>query len=98
MFIRTKQRRRADGTTRLDYQVVENYRDGGRVRQRVLLHLQQYPTLEAAAAEWPAELAAWEADVETATDPQTRQQAEREVAEWRESLARLHALLAGEQR
>jgi response regulator RpfG family c-di-GMP phosphodiesterase len=45
-FVRTK---RVDGT---DYaQVVENYREDGKVRQRVLLHLGRFSTRRRALAE-----------------------------------------------
>jgi hypothetical protein len=33
------------------FQLVENYREGGKVRQRVLAHLGRYPTVEAAIEE-----------------------------------------------
>jgi hypothetical protein len=45
-FVRTK---RVDGGEY--FQLVENYRDGGKVRQRVLAHLGRYPTVEAAIEE-----------------------------------------------
>ncbi len=40
-YVRRKQ---AKGQT--FYQLVESYRDGGKVRQRVIMHLGQYPTAE----------------------------------------------------
>jgi len=39
------------------FQLVESYRDAGTVKKRVLVHLGQYETPEAALTAWPAEIA-----------------------------------------
>jgi hypothetical protein len=41
------------------YQIVEGYREGGKVRQRVLAHLGTNPTPEAAIEAWEREAAQW---------------------------------------
>ncbi len=38
------------------YQLVENRRVGGKPRQKVLLHLGQYPTVDDALQAWPKEI------------------------------------------
>ncbi len=36
------------------FQLVRSYREGGRVKQEVLVHLGEHPTPEAALEAWPA--------------------------------------------
>jgi hypothetical protein len=38
------------------FQLVRSYREGGRVKQEVLVHLGRYETPEAALAAWPSEI------------------------------------------
>jgi hypothetical protein len=46
------QQARAADPTGFYYQLVESYRDGGRVRQRLRLHLGRHASLEAYRAHW----------------------------------------------
>jgi hypothetical protein len=39
------------------FQLVESYRESGTVKKRVLVHLGQYETPEAALSAWPVEIA-----------------------------------------
>ena len=38
------------------FQLVRSYREGGRVRQEILVHLGEHETPEAASAAWPSEI------------------------------------------
>jgi hypothetical protein len=38
------------------FQLVRSYREGGQVKQEVLVHLGEHETLEAALATWPSEI------------------------------------------
>jgi hypothetical protein len=38
------------------FQLVRSYREGGRVKQEVLVHLGEHETPEAALAAWPSEI------------------------------------------
>jgi hypothetical protein len=38
------------------FQLVRSYRKGSRVRQEVLMHLGEHPTLEAALNAWPSDV------------------------------------------
>ena len=58
-------------------QLLESYREGGKVRQRVVFNLGQHETPEAALAEAEAELAALEAEVQAA-----EARVDRRVEEW----------------
>jgi hypothetical protein len=50
VFARIKQSRHGEYL-----QIVENYRDGDRVRQRLVMYVGHYPSVEAALAEMPRE-------------------------------------------
>jgi hypothetical protein len=39
------------------FQLVRSYREGGKVKQEVLVHLGEHETPEAALAAWPSEIA-----------------------------------------
>jgi hypothetical protein len=39
------------------FQLVRSYREGGKVKQEVLVHLGEHETPEAALTEWPSEIA-----------------------------------------
>ncbi len=51
MYVRRKRHHRGDGSTRLYFQLVTCRRVDGRPRQRVLAHLGQCPSVEAALAQ-----------------------------------------------
>jgi hypothetical protein len=38
------------------FQLVRSYREGGKVKQEVLIHLGEYPTPEAALDAWPTQV------------------------------------------
>ena len=38
------------------FQLVRSYREGGKVKQEVLVHLGEHPTIEAALDAWPSEV------------------------------------------
>ena len=38
------------------FQLVRSYREAGKVKQEVLVHLGEYPTPDAALAAWPAQV------------------------------------------
>lgn len=62
MFARVKQTR--DG----EYlQIVENYRDGGKVRQRMVLYVGRYNSLGDALERMPNELRVWRGQATRAT-------------------------------
>ena len=65
-FIRAKQRRGKDGRVLTYYQLVENRRERGRVRQHVLAYPGTHPTLAALIAAEEEELRQWEAQAEQA--------------------------------
>ena len=56
MFTRVKEIRRNDYL-----QIVENYRDGDRVRQRLVLYVGRYDSIDEALHRMPAELRNWRA-------------------------------------
>jgi len=72
MFIRKKAARGTDY-----YQVVQNYRLAGRVRQSVLLSLGEWPTLAAAKAAIPARLQELERAVATKREEQSHAESHR---------------------
>lgn len=70
-------------------QIVENYRENGKHKQRVLLHIGPYPTVEDAIANWQyrAEHEPWVLDI-----PASHKQAM--CRYYAERVARLRALIA----
>jgi hypothetical protein len=64
-FVRAKTRNSKRGP-QVSYQLVEAYREGGKARQRVLLHLGEYLTLDEVLEDGPAQLARYEQWLEEA--------------------------------
>jgi hypothetical protein len=58
MFVRKKTT--ASGTVK--HYLVENRREGGKVRQRVVCYLAEFPSVDEALAEIPKEIAYWQED------------------------------------
>lgn len=88
MFIRKRRSSaRADS-----YQVVETYRENGRVRQRVLANLGPHSTIEEALAAFRGEAAQYEGLLEVFTSPLAIQGTKWELNRIRTKIARLESL------
>jgi hypothetical protein len=89
MFIRKRRSSaRADS-----YQMVETYRENGRVRQRVLANLGPHSTIEGALAAFTREAAQYEGYIEQWTKPLALQGAKWELNRIRTKIAGLDSLM-----